>query len=86
MITPSWLALYTHLCYNLYPPVSGNYIPVAEKAIELCNEGKWDDLVEIGKTEDSIMMMKAEDVSEWLHLDCFLNDPDDVLLFEEDEE
>lgn len=83
----SWLALYTHLLYNHYPPVSCNYIPVAEKAIELCNDGKWTEMVEIGKTEDGgMIMMKAEDISEWLHLDCFLNDPDDVLLFEEDEE
>lgn len=63
-------ALRIHLQCNHYPPVHESFIPVAQRAIELVNKGKYTTTIDMpnGKT------LTAANVVEGLHLDCFLEE------------
>ena len=75
-------ALVWHLTSNHYPPISAELVPFAERAIELAQEERWDEVVEItfrGNPEARLTDARtgaeatAGDLVESWHLDAFLD-------------
>jgi hypothetical protein len=63
-----------HLTSNHYPPLTPKLVPYVKEAIQLCNEGRWEDEIEF--PNGSVVM--AGKIVEDLHLESFLeNDQDD---------
>jgi len=70
------LALGWHLTANHYPPLPAILVSVAEKAIDLANEGEWDKSIKLPRGtqfrfQPSITVRDAVDV---MHLGSFLED------------
>jgi len=66
-------ALEWHLTYNFFPPVDSTFIPVAEQAIELTNEGETDTLI----TMPNGKILRAIDIIEGLRLWEFLEEDEE---------
>lgn len=57
-----------HLQCNHYPPVHSDFIPIAQKAIELCRDERFDEIIEMPNGK----RLTAGEIIEGLHLDFFL--------------
>jgi hypothetical protein len=66
-------ALSWHLSSNHYPPINAVFIPVAERAIELANDGEWDETIEMPNG----ITKRVWNIIEELHLESFLVSDDD---------
>jgi hypothetical protein len=71
-------ALVYHLESNHYPPISRDWIPAAEEAIELASAGIWDaDIARPdGYATAELPTNSVYDIIENLHLDPFITNPD----------
>lgn len=74
---PLRTVLHWHLTSNHYPPLPNDMVAVAERAVELANEGEWEALVELPEG-----MARADTGERWarvwwlverLHLEAFLD-------------
>lgn len=75
---PLRVALEYHLTANHYPPISRDWIPAAEQAIELASDGIWDaDIVRPpGYATPDQPTASVYELVENLHLDPFITGPD----------
>ena len=62
-----------HLCFNHFPPISNVFVPVAERAIELANDGDWDETIEMPNG----ITLSAGEIVDQLHLTSFVTFEDD---------
>jgi len=62
-------ALEWHLQCNHYPPVNKVFIPIAQEAIELANQGIHDQIIKMPNG----IKLSVEAIIEGLHLDTFLD-------------
>lgn len=67
------LALTWHLCFNHFPPISDVFVPTAQRAIDLANEGQWEEMI----TMPNGVTLPAGMIVEQLHLQPFLDDDED---------
>jgi hypothetical protein len=63
------ISLHYHLRNNHYPPVSDAFIDTAKQAIELANDGQWDDEIEMPNG----ITLTVSRIVEGLHLDFYLD-------------
>lgn len=77
---PRHTALLIHLTSNHFPPLSEQCLPFAERAIDLANEGKADEIVSVeleggdaSLTDQQGNEATAADLIEAWHLDWFLD-------------
>ena len=68
-----YTALQHHLQYNHFPPIHKDFIPVAEAAISLANDGEWDAWI---KFPDRAVCEGQEvwEIIDGLHLGFFIDD------------
>lgn len=70
---PLETSLTWHLTSNHFPPVHEVFVPVAIEAIELANEGNWQDTI----TMPNGVTLTVASIVEQLHLDAFLDNEED---------
>jgi hypothetical protein len=81
-------ALHWHLTANHYPPMPDYLIDIAEAAIDLANEGQWDEPIEMPSGEGWRMdyrgrnYITASEAVESMHLDLWIQGDE----WEEEEE
>lgn len=68
------VALYYHLKYNHYPPVSDTFLPTAEAAIDAANRGEWDTVLSLPNGKE----LTVSTIIEELHLRDFLDTDEDT--------
>lgn len=75
---PLQVALAWHLESNHFPPISRDWIPAAERAIELASAGIWDEDIERpeGYATPDQPTNSVYELVEGLHLDPFITGPD----------
>lgn len=69
----SYAMLEHHLCFNHFPPISNVFVPVAEQAIALANEGDWDALI----TMPNDITLSVGEIVDQLHLIPFVEMDDE---------
>lgn len=68
-------ALEWHLRGNHYPPVHRSFIPIAKKAIEICQQGLYEENPKLYNKRIKMpngLVRTAAEIVEGLHLDGFL--------------
>lgn len=76
---PMETMLYNHLAFNIYPG-QGQFIDVALAAIELANQGEWNETIDIAKIMEDEKYNHAAPVYkiiEGWHLDSFIIDEEE---------
>jgi len=72
-----------HLQHNHYPPLPDGLVPFAARAIELANDGQWDEPITIVTDDgESTLLNGGLEVPVWrlvedLHLDGFIDNPEE---------
>lgn len=66
-------ALTWHLQANHYPPINVVFVPVAERAIELANDGDWDATIEMPNG----ITLSVGEIIDQLHLAAFVTYEDE---------
>lgn len=61
-------ALNWHITANHYPPVNPVFIPTCKKAIELANQGNWDEVIVMPNKREKTV----SEIIRGLHLEAFL--------------
>lgn len=61
-------ALQWHLQYNHYPPISLDFVVVAQKVLEFAKQDNWEEVIEMPNGK-SLTVLK---IIEGLHLETFL--------------
>jgi hypothetical protein len=76
---PMETMLYNHLAFNIFPG-QGQFIDVAIAAVELANQGLWNETVNIAEIMEDEKYNHAAPVSDIIsgwHLEFFLEDEED---------
>ena len=71
---PQDAALSWHLTCNHCPPLPVALVPVCQKAIELANQGLWDEFVLLPRGPENFLPgVKVAQIVEGCHLDSFID-------------